>query len=59
MDMIHAMNSKVIVEGVETETNVENTVRFGGDIAQGYYFSRPLSIEAFEEYVKLHDPKKR
>lgn len=53
-EMIHALNAKIIVEGVETEANVENTVRFGGDIVQGYYFSRPLSIEAFKDFVKAH-----
>ncbi len=54
VDMIHALQAQVIVEGVETEANVENTVRLGGDIVQGYYFSRPLSIDSFVEYVKSH-----
>ncbi|MCR4961731.1 MAG: EAL domain-containing protein [Lachnospiraceae bacterium] len=53
-EMIHALGAEIIVEGVETETNVENMVRFGGDVAQGYYFSRPLSTEAFKEYVSDH-----
>ena len=50
--MIHELGAEIIVEGVETETNVENMVRFGGDVAQGYYFSRPLPVDAFIEYVK-------
>ncbi len=50
--MIHNIGASIIVEGVETERNVENMVNFGGDIAQGYYFSRPLSVEAFKEYAK-------
>ncbi len=50
-NMIHALEATIIVEGVETENNVENTVRFGGDIVQGYYFSRPLSVDSFVEFV--------
>lgn len=52
VNMIHALGAEIIVEGVETEINVDNMVRFGGDIAQGYYFSRPLPVERFREYVK-------
>ena len=54
VEKIHAMHAEVIVEGVEDEVNVENMVRFGGDVAQGYYFSRPLSPEAFSDFVRIH-----
>lgn len=50
--MIHSLDAEIIVEGVETENNVENTVMFGGDIVQGYYFSRPLPVDNFIEFVK-------
>lgn len=50
--MIHAMDAEIIVEGVETEENVERSIRFTGDVAQGYYFSKPLAVEDFCSFVK-------
>lgn len=50
--MIHDLDAIILVEGVETEKHVENTVAFGGDIVQGYYFSRPLQIDQFCEFVQ-------
>lgn len=52
--MIHRLGAKIIVEGVETEANVENMVLFEGDVAQGYYFSKPLSIDDFKNYIEIH-----
>lgn len=45
---------KTIVEGVETKEQVEFVKSLGCDIIQGYYYSKPISKEAFEEYFKLH-----
>lgn len=38
----------VVVEGVETKEQVENLKRFGCDVYQGFYFSKPISVEEFE-----------
>ena len=43
----------VIAEGVETETQREFLSRSGCHAYQGYFFSRPLPLEEFEEFVKL------
>lgn len=41
---------KTIVEGVETEEQVEFIRKLKCDIIQGYYYSKPLSREVFEDY---------
>ena len=50
--MIHDLEASIIVEGVENEGNIENSVRFGADVIQGYYFSRPLRVSKFKKFVQ-------
>ena len=38
---------KVVLEGVESQEQVEYLVSIGGQYFQGFYFSRPLSIALF------------
>jgi diguanylate cyclase (GGDEF)-like protein len=51
-----AMGIEVVAEGVETPEQVEQLRSLGVDICQGYYFSRPLQPEKFEELVALRQP---
>ena len=39
----------VITEGVETSEQVEFLKNIGCEIFQGYYFAKPMEINAFEE----------
>ena len=41
----------VIAEGVELEEHVDELNKGGCILGQGYYFSRPLSVDAFEKYM--------
>ncbi len=51
--LVHSMNKKVVVEGVENENQVNMIREMGADIFQGYYFSRPLTVFNFEnKYFK-------
>lgn len=43
------LSMPVIVEGVETESQVEFLSAIGCDMFQGYYFARPMEIAKFEE----------
>jgi EAL domain-containing protein (putative c-di-GMP-specific phosphodiesterase class I) len=45
------MGLAVIAEGVETEAQRDFLARHGCDAYQGYLFSRPLALEAFEAFV--------
>jgi diguanylate cyclase (GGDEF)-like protein/PAS domain S-box-containing protein len=49
--MAHKLGLKVIAEGVETETQLGLLTQIGCDFIQGYWFSRPLSINAFEQWL--------
>ena len=42
---------KTVAEGVENKGQVEYLKKIGCDMVQGYYYSKPLSSEAFEKYV--------
>ena len=50
--MGQTLNMKIIAEGVELKEQVEYLKEIGCDYYQGYYFSKPLSVEDFEkEYI--------
>lgn len=44
------LGAKTILEGVETKEQVEFTRKIGCDIIQGYYYSKPLSKNEYEDY---------
>ncbi len=46
--MAHKLGLKVIAEGVENRKQCDLLRDAGCDFAQGYLFSRPVSVEAFE-----------
>ncbi len=41
----------VVAEGVETKEQVDFVTRCGCQVAQGYYYSKPLNIEDFESFA--------
>lgn len=45
------LGAKTILEGVETKEQVEFTRKIKCDIIQGYYYSKPLSKNEFEDYL--------
>lgn len=47
-----SLGIKTVVEGVETKEQAEYIKEIKGDIIQGYYYSKPISKEDFEEYFK-------
>ena len=51
IDMFHHMDIKVIAEGVENEMQLEFLRNHGCDYIQGYYFSKPLPQEEFEQLL--------
>jgi diguanylate cyclase (GGDEF)-like protein/PAS domain S-box-containing protein len=46
--LARGLNIDVVAEGVETSEQVDRLVQLGCRFAQGYYFSRPLSVDALE-----------
>lgn len=42
---------RTIVEGVETKEQIEFVRKLKCDVVQGYYYSKPISKEEFEDYI--------
>ncbi len=53
LSMSKAFGLTSIAEGVETFHQLERLRQLGCDVAQGYLVSRPLSREAFENFIGL------
>jgi diguanylate cyclase (GGDEF)-like protein len=52
ISMAHSLRLKVVAEGVETEEQLAFLQRDRCDQMQGYYFSRPLPVEAFTQLLQ-------
>jgi len=55
LDLAHDLDLTVVAEGVETEDVMLTLKRLGCDKIQGYYYSRPLGVVAFEQWFKERD----
>lgn len=52
MHLAKMMRLQTVAEGVETEEQVERITSLGGDYIQGYYYSKPLPRQQFEDYLE-------
>ncbi|CAN5724473.1 hypothetical protein BH24ACT26_BH24ACT26_19760 [soil metagenome] len=52
IDLGRNLDLRVVAEGVETRTLWNRLAMLGCDIAQGYFLSRPLPAERFDEWLK-------
>ena len=50
--LAHNLGMKVIAEGVETEAQMAFLTRNGCDEMQGYYYSKPLPVDAYTALLK-------
>lgn len=57
MVLSHELEMPAISEGVETKEQVEFLKGIGCNIFQGYYFARPMDVEAFEERYQNAEKK--
>lgn len=51
IDMAHRLKMRVVAEGVETKEHVDFLRKNHCDYLQGYYFSKPIPVEAFEKLL--------
>lgn len=54
-DMGHNLGLNIVAEGVEEEAQLQMLKRSNCDLYQGYYFSRPLPADKFEELWRNSD----
>jgi diguanylate cyclase (GGDEF)-like protein len=52
VDLAHGLDLKVTAEGVEDEEAYNLLADFGCDVGQGYFMSRPLTLEKFEAFAR-------
>lgn len=52
--LAHNLNLGLIAEGVETVEQMSILQNMGCDLAQGYYFQRPMPSEQALEYARIH-----
>ena len=55
INMIKDLDRKVVVEGTENEKQVEKLKNLGCDYIQGFYYSKPLSLNKFIEFLAKHN----
>jgi len=54
--LAHTLHTNVVAEGVEDEMQATELERLGCSLAQGYYFSRPISAQAIEALLTSGQP---
>lgn len=52
VELAHNLAYSVVAEGIEDEPTLALLQQLSCDVAQGFYFSRPLPAEEFEEWLK-------
>lgn len=52
LELADQLNMETVAEGIETQEQLEFLRELGCDVVQGYYFSRPLPQEEFEDWME-------
>ncbi len=52
IEMARILDLRVVAEGIETEAVAAELVACHCDLAQGYYYSKPLEFESYLEWLK-------
>ena len=52
LDLADAFSLTVIAEGIETDKQCKILQQHGTQLMQGYYFSKPLSVEAMTQLLQ-------
>lgn len=52
VNLSYNLKMPVIAEGVETLEQVQMLQKIGCTIVQGYYYTQPMTVEEYEEYVR-------
>lgn len=51
INLAHSIGLNVIAEGIELKEHVNEPNHDGCILGQGFFYSRPLKVTAFEEYM--------
>ncbi len=56
IEMARILDLRVVAEGIETQAVAEELVACHCDLAQGYYYSKPLEFDAYLEWLQRNSP---
>ncbi|MGP4016605.1 sensor domain-containing protein [Saccharopolyspora sp. 5N708] len=54
--LAHTLDLNVVGEGVETAEQLDTIRRLGCDMAQGFYFSKPVPIDQLSDTIRTNTP---
>ena len=54
INLAHNLGLQVTAEGVESRQAMDTLQAYACDIAQGYFFSKPLAVEDFNRWVAAY-----
>ncbi|MEA3490363.1 MAG: bifunctional diguanylate cyclase/phosphodiesterase [Campylobacterota bacterium] len=54
----HTFDLQVTAEGIEDKETYDMLKEFGCDVAQGYYFSKPVPVFEFQQFIRNKNTKK-
>ncbi|WP_439619910.1 sensor domain-containing protein [Hyphomonas sp.] len=57
MQLAGTMDVKIVAEGIETKLQSAFVTSAGCDLMQGYMFSRPLSFDAMDRWLAVHQKR--
>ena len=49
ISMLHNIDYSIVFEGIETENERDLAYSYGCDVIQGFFYSRPIPSEEFED----------
>jgi EAL domain-containing protein (putative c-di-GMP-specific phosphodiesterase class I) len=56
VSLARTLGMEVVAEGVETQAQAVQLRALGVEFAQGFFFSRPVDVEAFERLLEAKNP---
>ena len=54
VDMAHALEIRVVAEGIETERELSEVQESGCELGQGFLFARPMAIAEIDGKALVH-----
>lgn len=57
--MTSAIGLPMVAEGVETKEQAESLLQYGCNVAQGFYYARPMTVEDFQKRKREQENKEQ
>lgn len=54
ISMAKELNIDIVTEGVENLSQIELLTNYGCEIAQGFYYAKPMSVQEFEKFANAY-----